>query len=147
MSSPTGLGLHLSLLGVEKGKDEVDSHVPKATLHIIFAQQQGLKAPLGLRVRGVTDWLVLAWRADGATPKGAATRGAPAALDSTEARRETSQVEVLLLPFRGMMIPLQADGWGEVPKSIRDLGCCSLQEMKCGLGWKTGGSVQKYGLG
>lgn len=121
--------------------------MPKAALHVIFAQQQGLKALLGLRIRGVTDWLVLAWRADGATPKDAAPRSAPAAFDSAEARRETSQVEVLLVSHRGMMIPLQTDGWEEVPKSIRDLGCCSLQEMKCGLGWKMGRSVQKYGLG
>lgn len=28
------------------------------------------------------------------------------------------------------MVPLQAetDGWGEMPKSVKDLGCCSLQD-------------------
>lgn len=39
------------------------------------------------------------------------------------------QEEVLLLCHRRMMVPLQAEtgGWGEVAKSVRDLGCCSLQ--------------------
>lgn len=48
------------------------------------------------------------------------------------------QAEVLLVSHRGMMVPLQAEtgGWGEVAKSVRDLGCCSLQgafEMQVGV--------------
>lgn len=48
------------------------------------------------------------------------------------------QVEVLLVSHRGMMAPLQAETGrrGEVPKSVRDLGCCSLQgafEMWAGV--------------
>lgn len=72
---------------------------------------------------------MLIWRPDGAILKGSAPRGAPAALVSAKPRRETSQVEVLLVSHREIMVPLQADGWEEVPKSVRDLGWCSLQDV------------------
>lgn len=95
---------------------------------------------------------MLAWRAEGAAPK-----GAPSAPDSTNTRRETSQVEMLLVSYSRRVVPLRTETGerGQVPKSVREPGCCSLQgasEMQEGQGDGTAcpkskaGGVEREGL-
>lgn len=110
-------------LRVEKGRGEISSCVPGAVLDATLLSNNALNACWDCESgMSQTGW-VLAWRA---------------APDSANSRRETSQVE-MLVSHRGMVVSLRAETGErrEVPKSVRDLGCCSLQgasEMQVGQG-------------
>lgn len=74
---------------------------------------------------------VLAWRTEGAASEGALPNGAPAAPDSTKIRRETSQVEMLLVSHRGMVAPFWGKGRQRGRRALICQGPRMLQLAGC----------------